>query len=113
MANATTPFLGLHFLLLLPSTPKVHACGKSSIITLRRTINTPFAVLKRLADLFEKAILIDYPSYQAVIVIFISQVNSFTATLNNGPSSCERGTNITVNFTASFTVNSAVGRHDV
>jgi hypothetical protein len=51
MANATRPFSGTHlpthFLLLLPSTSKVHACGKSSIITLRRTINTPFAVLKR------------------------------------------------------------------
>ncbi|KAL3772004.1 hypothetical protein ACHAWO_008176 [Cyclotella atomus] len=41
------------------------------------------------------------------------EVNSFNATLINGPASCVRGTTITVNFTASFTVNSAVGRHDI
>jgi hypothetical protein len=51
MATATTLFFGTHlsthFLLLLPSTPKVHACSKSSTITLTRTKTTPFAVLKR------------------------------------------------------------------
>lgn len=46
-------------------------------------------------------------------VCHAKEVNSFMATLIDGPSSCERGTIIAVNFTASFHVNSATGRHDI
>ncbi|KAL3782315.1 hypothetical protein HJC23_001923 [Cyclotella cryptica] len=42
-------------------------------------------------------------------------VHSFTATLvgDHNPSSCKRASTIIVTFAAGFTVNSAVGRHDI